>query len=217
MSDCTQKLIHISDHPLIKHKIGLLRRKETPTKDFWELANEVAMLLTYEATSDLTLMPVQIETPVCETTAMTLAGLDPVLVPIMRAGMGICDGVRRLMPQADVGHIGLYRNEQTLEPVEYYCKLPANCGERRVFLLDPMLATGNSACDAIRQLCEHGCKLENITFVCLVAAKQGMEKLWKTYPEVQIVAADYDDHPLNEHGYIVPGLGDAGDRIFGTK
>lgn len=207
--------VHISQHPLVQHKIGLLRREETPTKDFRQLAKEIAMLLFYEAASELPLEPVSIQTPICGTTAQTLAGKAPVLVPILRAGLGMCDGILELIPHAHVGHIGLYRNEETLEPVEYYSKFPKDVAEREVFLLDPMLATGNSACDAVRILRRFGC--QKINFICLVAARQGLEHMQQECPDVRIVAGAYDAGPLNEHGYIVPGLGDAGDRIFGTK
>lgn len=207
--------VHISKHPLVQHKIGLLRRRETSTKDFRQLAKEIALLLFYEATVELPLMPVSIQTPICGTTVQTLAGKAPVLVPILRAGLGMCDGILELMPQAHVGHIGLYRNEETLEPVEYYSKFPKDVAEREVFLLDPMLATGNSACDAVGILRRFGC--QKINFICLVAAQQGLERMQQECPEVRIVAGAYDAQPLNEHGYIVPGLGDAGDRIFGTK
>lgn len=211
-----QRPVLISHHPLIQHKIGLLRRKETSTKDFWELASEVAMLLLYEATTDLKLEPAQIETPICETTVMTLAGKSPVLVPILRAGLGMYEGIRKLIPQSDIGLIGLYRNEETREAVRYYSKLPTDSAERPIFLLDPMLATGNSACDAMKILCELGCEPRNVTFICLLAAQPGLEQMQREYPEVQIVAGAYDEK-LNEQCYIVPGLGDAGDRIFGTK
>lgn len=211
----TEHPIFISDHPLIQHKMGLLRDENTKTKDFCQLVKEISMLLVYEATRDLRLEETMIRTPICETTVHMLAGKSPVLVPILRAGLGMCEGVRELMPQADVGHIGMYRDEASLEPVEYYKKLPADCAERQIFLLDPMLATGNSACDALRSLRELGC--DNIVFVCLVAAQQGLDHLLREFPDVRVVAAAHDTLPLTENGYIQPGLGDAGDRIFGTK
>lgn len=211
----THHPIFISDHPLILHKMGLLRNKDTSTKEFRALVREVTMLLVYEATRDLPLDVVTIHTPICKTTVHTLAGKSPVLVPIMRAGLGMCDGVLEMIPQSDVGHIGTYRDEESLEPINYYCKLPADVAERQVFLLDPMLATGNSACDAIRLLRERGC--QDIIFVCLVAAQRGLEHLMHECPDIRIVAAAHDPSPLTENGYIQPGLGDAGDRIFGTK
>ena len=201
------------DHPLIEQKIGIIRRKETGTKDFRQNISEIAMLIGYEATKDLPLEEVEIETPICKTTVKQLKGKKLALVPILRAGLGMVDGMLSLIPAAKVGHIGLYRNPETLKPVEYYCKLPADCAEREVFVVDPMLATGGSAIAAIDQLKKRGMK--NLRFMCLVAAPEGVEKLNAAHPDVPIYTVVLDDH-LNEHGYIVPGLGDAGDRIFGT-
>ena len=204
----------IMDHPLIQHKIGILRRKETGSKDFRTLISEIAMLMCYEATRDLKLKDVEIETPICKTTVKELAGKKLAVVPILRAGLGMVDGMLAMIPAAKVGHIGLYRNEETLEPVEYYCKLPQDCAEREVFVVDPMLATGGSSSAAITMLKQRGIK--NIRFMCIIAAPEGVKKMQEAHPDVDIYIGALDDH-LNEHGYIVPGLGDAGDRIFGTK
>ena len=204
----------IMDHPLIQHKIGILRRKETGSKDFRTLISEIAMLMCYEATRDLKLKDVEIETPICKTTVKELAGKKLAVVPILRAGLGMVDGMLAMIPAAKVGHIGLYRNEETLEPVEYYCKLPQDCAEREVFVVDPMLATGGSAIDAINQIKKHGGK--KIKFMCILAAEEGLERLHKAHPDVQIYVGHLD-RQLNEQAYICPGLGDAGDRIFGTK
>ena len=204
----------IMDHPLIQHKIGILRRKETGSKDFRTLISEIAMLMCYEATRDLKLKDVEIETPICKTTVKELAGKKLAVVPILRAGLGMVDGMLAMIPAAKVGHIGLYRNEETLEPVEYYCKLPQDCAEREVFVVDPMLATGGSSSAAITMLKQRGIK--NIRFMCIIAAPEGIEKMKKDHPDVDMYIGSLDDH-LNDHGYIVPGLGDAGDRIFGTK
>ena len=204
----------VMDHPLIQHKIGYIRRTDTGTKDFRETIAEIANLICYEATRDLKLKDVEIETPICKTTVKELAGKKLAVVPILRAGLGMVDGVLQLVPAAKVGHIGLYRNEETLEPVEYYCKLPADCAEREVFVVDPMLATGGSADMAITKMKELGCK--NIKLMILVAAPEGVKFIYERHPDVDIYCAALDDH-LNENGYIVPGLGDAGDRIFGTK
>lgn len=201
----------VMDHPLIKHKIGIIRRKETSSKEFRELVSEVAMFMAYEATRDLKLKDVEIETPITKTTAKELAGKKMAVVPILRAGLGMVEGMLTMVPAAKVGHIGLYRDPETLKPVEYYCKLPADCGEREVFVTDPMLATGGSAVAAISMLKEKGVK--NIHFMCIIAALKALEE---AHPDVDIYIGALDDH-LNEHGYIVPGLGDAGDRIFGTK
>ena len=203
----------VMDHPLIEQKIGIIRRKETGTKDFRQNISEIAMLIGYEATKDLKLEEVEIETPICKTTVKQLKGKKLALVPILRAGLGMVDGMLSLIPAAKVGHIGLYRDPETLKPVEYYCKLPEDCDEREVFVVDPMLATGGSAIAAIDQLKKRGMK--NLRFMCLVAAPEGVEKLNAAHPDVPIYTVVLDDH-LNEHGYIVPGLGDAGDRIFGT-
>ena len=204
----------VMDHPLIEQKIGIIRRKETGTKDFRQNISEIAMLIGYEATKDLKLEEVEIETPICKTTVKQLKGKKLALVPILRAGLGMVDGMLSLIPAAKVGHIGLYRNPETLKPVEYYCKLPADCAEREVFVVDPMLATGGSARDAITQIKKHGAK--RIKFIGLIAAPEGIKALHEAHPDVDIYLGAQDDH-LNENGYIVPGLGDAGDRIFGTK
>lgn len=204
----------IMDHPLIKHKIGYIRREETGTKDFRQTVSEIAMLICYEATRDLELSDVTIKTPICETTVKELKGKKMAIIPILRAGLGMVDGVLELIPAAKVGHIGLYRDPETHKPVEYYCKLPEDCGEREVFVVDPMLATGGSAAAAITMLKEKGCK--NIHFMCIIAAPEGLEVLKEAHPDIDIYVGALDEK-LNEHAYIVPGLGDAGDRIFGTK
>ncbi len=206
--------VMIMDHPLIQHKIGIIRRQETGSKDFRQLISEIAMLMCYEATRDLKLTDVEITTPISKMTAKELAGKKLAVVPILRAGLGMVDGMLSMIPAAKVGHIGLYRNEETLEPVEYYCKLPKDCAEREVFVVDPMLATGGSATAAITMLKNKGVK--KIRFMCIVAAPQGIERMQKEHPDVDMYVGALDDH-LNENGYIVPGLGDAGDRIFGTK
>lgn len=204
----------IMEHPLIRHKIGLIRDKNTGSKDFREMVSEIAMLEAYEATRDLRLEDVDIETPIGPTTVKRLSGKKLAIVPILRAGLGMVAGMQTLIPAAKVGHIGLYRDPETLNPVEYYCKLPADIEERDVFVVDPMLATGGSAVDAIAQLKKHGCK--NIRFLCIIAAPVGLEKLQQAHPDVDIIVGALDEK-LNDIGYIVPGLGDAGDRIFGTK
>lgn len=204
----------VLDHPLIQHKVGVIRRVETGTKDFRTLVSEIAKLMCFEATRDLKLKDVEIETPICKTTVKELAGKKLAVVPILRAGLGMVDGMLDMIPTAKVGHIGLYRDPETLKPVEYYCKLPEDCAEREVFVVDPMLATGGSSVAAITMLKEHGCK--NIRFMCMIAAPEGVKLMQEVHPDVDIYIAAMDDH-LNEHGYIVPGLGDAGDRIFGTK
>lgn len=204
----------IMDHPLIRHKIGFIRRKETGTKDFRQTIGEIAMLICYEATRDLKLGDVEIETPICRTTAEELSGKKLAVVPILRAGLGMVDGILDLIPAAKVGHIGLYRDPATLKPVEYYCKLPADCAEREVFVVDPMLATGGSSVAAIQMLKDKGCK--NIHFMCIIAAPEGIERMKQEHPDVDMYIGALDEK-LNDHGYIVPGLGDAGDRIFGTK
>ena len=206
--------VTITNHPLIQHKLSILRRKDTSSRDFRSLVSEIAMLLCYEATRDLHLTDVEIETPICKTTARNIEGKKLAVVPILRAGLGMVDGVLALVPSARVGHIGLYRDPQTLMPVEYYCKLPADIQEREVIVLDPMLATGGSAIDAITQIKKRSPK--EIKFMCIIAAPEGLEALQKAHPDVDIFVGALDDH-LNDHGYIVPGLGDAGDRIFGTK
>ncbi|MBQ0028762.1 MAG: uracil phosphoribosyltransferase [Lachnospiraceae bacterium] len=204
----------IMDHPLIQHKIGYIRREDTGTKDFRQTVSEIAMLICYEATRELELSDVTIKTPICETTVKELKGKKMAIIPILRAGLGMVDGVLELIPAAKVGHIGLYRDPDTHMPVEYYCKLPEDCGEREVFVVDPMLATGGSAAAAITMLKDKGCK--NIHFMCIIAAPEGLEVLKKEHPDVDIYVGALDEK-LNEHAYIVPGLGDAGDRIFGTK
>ena len=207
-------VVEIVDHPLIQHKISLLRDRNTGTKEFRDLVSEIAMLLCYEATRDLPTEEVVVETPVALARTKVLAGRKLALVPILRAGLGMVDGMLNLIPAAKVGHIGMYRNEETLEPVEYYCKLPNDINEREVFVLDPMLATGGSACDAIGQIKKRGAK--HIKFIGLVAAPQGLKALHEAHPDVDIYVGALDEK-LNDNGYIVPGLGDAGDRIFGTK
>ena len=204
----------IMEHPLIQHKIGIIRRKDTGSKDFRHMISEIAMLMCYEATRNLKLVDVQIETPICRTTVKELEGKKLAIVPILRAGLGMVDGMLTMIPAAKVGHIGLYRNEETLEPVEYYCKLPKDCAERVVFVVDPMLATGGSASAAITMLKAKGVK--NIRFMCIIAAPEGVERMQKEHPDVDLFIRALDEC-LNEIGYIVPGLGDAGDRIFGTK
>ena len=204
----------IMDHPLIQHKIGYIRGKEIGTKEFRETISEIAMLLTYEATRHLELEDVDIETPICKTTVKRLKGKKMAIVPILRAGLGMVDGVLEMIPTAKVGHIGLYRDPETKKPVEYYCKLPAECEEREVFVVDPMLATGGSGADAISMLKERGCK--KIHFMCIIAAPEGVKRLQEEHPDVDIYIGALDEK-LNDHCYIVPGLGDAGDRILGTK
>lgn len=204
----------ILDHPLVQHKVSHLRDKETGTKEFKELVSEIAALLCYEATRDLPTEEVEIETPMAIAKTKVLAGRKLALVPILRAGLGMVDGMLTLLPAAKVGHIGLYRDETTLEPVEYYCKLPSDIAERDVMVLDPMLATGGSACDAITQIKKRGAK--SIKFLAIIAAPEGLSRLHEQHPDVDIFVAALDDK-LNENGYILPGLGDAGDRIFGTK
>ena len=204
----------VMDHPFIQHKIGFIRRQETGTKDFRQTIGEIAMLICYEATRDLKLDDVEITTPICKATVKELKGKKMAIVPILRAGLGMVDGVLELIPAAKIGHIGLYRDPETLKPVEYYCKLPADCAEREVFVVDPMLATGGSSIAAIQMLKDKGCK--NIHFMCIIAAPEGVEAMKKAHPDVDMYIGALDEK-LNDHGYIVPGLGDAGDRIFGTK
>ena len=204
----------VMDHPLIKHKIGIIRRKNTGTKEFRDIISEIAMLECYEATRNLQLTDVDIETPVARTTSQELKGKKLAVVPILRAGLGMVDGLLTMIPAAKVGHIVLYRDPATLEPVEYYCKLPADCAEREVFVVDPMLATGGSALEAVRMLKEHGCT--KLHFLCIIAAPEGVKAFTEAHPDVDLYIGALDDH-LNDHGYIVPGLGDAGDRIVGTK
>ena len=206
--------LHVIDHPMVQHKLTIMRDKETGSKDFRELLKEIATLMGYEVTRDIALEDVCIETPICKMTAKKVSGRKLAIVPILRAGLGLVDGLLTLVPVASVGHIGLYRNEETHKPVVYYCKLPEDIQDRMVILTDPMLATGGSACDAIVMLKERGCT--NIRLMCLVAAPDGVAKVQAEHPDVDIYVAAVDDH-LNENAYIVPGLGDAGDRIFGTK
>ena len=210
--------VHVMDHPLIQHKISYIRREDVGTKEFREviseIVGEIASLMCYEATRDLKLQDVTIKTPICEMVGKELTGKKLAVVPILRAGLGMVDGMLSLIPAAKVGHIGLYRDPETLEPVEYYCKLPADCSEREVFVVDPMLATGGSCIAAIQMLKNRGVK--NIRFMCIIAAPEGVKKLQEAHPDVEVYIGALDEK-LNEHGYIVPGLGDAGDRIFGTK
>ena len=206
--------ITIFDHPLIQHKLSILRDKNTGSKQFRELISEIAMLMCYEATRDLELEEVEIVTPLCKTKAKKLAGRKLAFVPILRAGCGMLDAMLEMVPAAKVGHIGLYRDEDTHQPVEYYNKLPSDISERDVFVLDPMLATGGSAADAISIIKRSNPR--SIKFLCIIAAPEGIEVLSKAHPDVEIFCASKDSH-LNENCYIVPGLGDAGDRIFGTK
>ncbi len=204
----------VMDHPLIQHKMGVLRRTETGSKEFRELVNEISMLMCYEATRHLPLMDVEIETPVSKTMVKQIEGRNLGIVPILRAGLGMVDAMLNLIPTAKVGHVGLYRDPETLNPVEYYCKLPYDAPERDIFVLDPMLATGGSASAAIQFIKDKG--VESITLLCLIAAPEGVERVQKDHPDVDIILAALDEK-LNDHGYIVPGLGDAGDRLFGTK
>ena len=204
----------VFDHPLILHKLSILRDKGTSVKEFRELVSEIAMLMCYEATRDLPLEDVEIETPVARATVKRIAGKKLAIVPILRAGLGMVDGMVAMIPSCKVGHIGLYRDPETLEPVEYYCKLPPDVSERDVIVVDPMFATGGSASAACTFLKQHGCR--HIKLMCIIGAPEGVERMQKDHPDVDIYVAALDDH-LNEHGYIVPGLGDAGDRIFGTK
>ena len=206
--------LHVMDHPLIQHKVSLMRDRETGTKDFRELLEEISMLMAYEVTRDLPLKEVEIETPVCRAKTKVISGKKLAVVPILRAGLGMVDGIMNLVPAAKIGHIGLYRYPDTLEPVEYYCKLPADVEERDLIVVDPMLATGGSASAAISFIKRRGCK--SIKLECLIAAPEGIERVQKDHPDVDIFVAAVDER-LNDHGYIVPGLGDAGDRLFGTK
>lgn len=205
--------VHLIEHPLIQHKLTLMRKKETGTKDFRELLEEIAMLMTYEIARDFQLKEVEIETPVAKCKSKVLAGKKVGVVPILRAGLGMLNGVVNMIPAAKVGHIGLYRAPETLKPVEYYCKLPKDVGERELIVVDPMLATGGSSSAALTMLKEKGAK--SMILMCLVSAPEGIRLVNKEHPDVPIYVAAIDDH-LNDKGYIVPGLGDAGDRIFGT-
>ena len=204
----------IFDHPLIQHKLSFVRDKNTGTKEFRELVSEIAALMCFEATRDLPLIESQVETPMGPCKTKVLCGRGLAVVPILRAGLGMVDGFLRMIPLAKVGHIGLYRDHQTHQPVEYFCKLPADISERHVFVLDPMLATGGSAVDAIAKLKREGA--ENIHFICIIAAPEGLEALTKTHPDVRVYCASLDER-LDDNKYIIPGLGDAGDRIFGTR
>ena len=206
--------VNVTNHPLIQHKISIMRREDTGSKEFRELASEISMLMCYEVTRDLPLKEVDIQTPVAMTKGKMLAGKKLAVIPILRAGLGMVDGIVNLIPAIKIGHIGLYRDPETLNPVEYYCKLPSDISEREVLLVDPMLATGGSASAAIQFLKNYGVK--NIKSVHLIAAPEGVERLNEDHPDVEVYCAALDEK-LNDHGYIVPGLGDAGDRIFGTK
>ena len=206
--------VYVFDHPLIQQKTSMIRKEHTSVKHFRELVREISMLMGYEATRKLPLEEVEITTPICETKVNMLKGEDIAIVPILRAGLGMVDGMLALVPNAKVGHVGLYRDPETHEPVEYYCKLPNDIDKREIFVVDPMLATGGSAEAAITMLKQKGVK--NIRFMCIIAAPEGVKKLQEVHPDVDIYIGALDDH-LNDHGYIVPGLGDAGDRIFGTK
>jgi len=206
--------VYVFDHPLIQHKTTMIRDKNTSVKDFRELVREISMLMAYEVTRNLPLKDVEIETPLCKTTMKMLKGEDIAIVPILRAGLGMVDGMLELVPNARVGHIGLYRDPETHKPVEYYCKLPADIEQRQVIVCDPMLATGGSAAAAIDFIKERGAR--KVAFMCLIAAPEGIDVLQERHPDVDIYIAAKDSH-LNDHAYIVPGLGDAGDRLYGTK
>ena len=206
--------LHIVDHPLIQHKLTIMRNKKTGSKDFRTLLNEISMLMGFEITRDLPLEDCVVETPICKAVGKRLAGKKLAIVPILRAGLGMVDGLLSLVPSARVGHVGLYRDPETHEPVEYYCKMPPDIDRRPVIIVDPMLATGGSAADAITMVKAKGAK--NIMLMCLVAAPEGVERVQNAHPDVDIYIAALDEK-LNDHAYIVPGLGDAGDRIFGTK
>ena len=206
--------VYVFDHPLIQHKVALMRQTNTSVKDFRELAREIALLMGFEATRNLPLEEVEIETPICKTKVNMLKGEDIAIIPILRAGLGFVDGMLELVPNAKVGHVGVYRDPDTHEPVEYYCKLPKDIEKRQIFVVDPMLATGGSAVAAIDFIKQRGGT--NITFMCLIAAPEGIEALQKAHPDVDIYIAAKDER-LNENAYIVPGLGDAGDRLYGTK
>lgn len=207
------KLI-VMDHPLILHKIGIMRKEDTSTKEFRDLTSEIAMLICYEATRNLPLAEIEVQTPLCKTIAHEIEGKKLCIVPILRAGLHMADGMLKLIPNAKVGHIGLYRDEKTLEPVEYFCKLPSDSDQREIYVVDPMLATGGSACAAIDLLKKRG--ITKINFLCLIAAPEGVERFQKEHPDVDIYIGALDER-LDENGYILPGLGDAGDRIYGTK
>ena len=206
--------VYVMDHPLVAHKLTILRDKNTSVKDFRELVSEIGMLIAYEATRDLPLTTKEVETPICTAEEPTLAGKKLAVVPILRAGLGLVDGVLRMVPSARVGHIGMYRDEETLEPHVYFCKLPKDVAEREIMIVDPMLATGGSADAAIQEMKARGCT--NIKLLVLVAVPEGIARIQKNHPDVDIYVGAVDEK-LNDHGYIVPGLGDAGARIFGTK
>ncbi len=206
--------VHVFDHPLIQHKLSIMRNKDTGCKEFRELLSEISMLMVYEVTRDLPIQEITVETPICTTGTYALAGKPIGIIPILRAGLGMVNGILELIPNAKVGHIGLYRDPETLEPVEYYCKLPEDAEHRELIVLDPMLATGGSACAAITFIKKRGCS--NIRLVNLIAAPEGIARVQHEHPDVDIYVAARDEK-LNDHGYIVPGLGDAGDRLFGTK
>ncbi len=208
------EMVHVLDHPLLQHKLSILRNKNTGVKDFREVVGEIATLMCYEATRDLPVEQVEIETPVAKAKVNVIAGKKLAIVPVLRAGLGMVDGILTLIPSAKVGHIGLYRDPTTHEPVEYYCKMPDDIESREVIILDPMLATGGSASAAIQFIKNYGCK--NIKLMNIIAAPEGIERVRKDHPDVDIYVAAVDEK-LNDHAYIVPGLGDAGDRIFGTK
>ena len=207
---------HVLDHPLIQHKLMMIRQKDCGTKVFREVVNEISMLMAYEVSRDLPLEDVEIETPLVKTTLKTLAGKKVAIIPILRAGLGMVDGILELIPAAKIGHVGMYRDHDTLQPVEYFVKLPSDISERQLFVVDPMLATGGSAVAAIDALLKRGAHPQSIKFCCLVAAPEGVKVLQEAHPEIDIYAAALDER-LNENGYILPGLGDAGDRLFGTK
>ena len=207
---------HVLDHPLIQHKLTMIRQKDCGTKVFREVVNEISMLMAYEVSRDLPLEDVEIETPLVKTTLKTLAGKKVAIIPILRAGLGMVDGILELIPAAKIGHVGMYLDHDTLQPVEYFVKLPSDISERQLFVVDPMLATGGSAVAAIDALLKRGAQPNSIKFCCLVAAPEGVKVLQDAHPEIDIYAAALDER-LNENGYILPGLGDAGDRLFGTK
>ena len=206
--------VHVLDHPLLQHKLAILRDENTSVKEFRELVSEIATHMCYEATRDLPVEQEEIQTPVSKATVNKIAGKKMAVVPILRAGLGMVDGIVTLVPACKVGHIGLYRNPETLEPVEYYCKMPNDIASREVLIVDPMLATGGSATAAIQFIKNYGCK--NIKLMCIIAAPEGVKRIEEDHPDVELYVAAVDEK-LNDHGYIVPGLGDAGDRIFGTK
>ncbi len=206
--------LHVMDHPLLQHKLSIIRDKDTSVKEFREIVSEIATLMCYEATRDLPVEEVEVETPVAMAKVKRIAGKKLAVVPILRAGLGMVDGIMTLVPSVKVGHTGLYRDPETLEPVKYYCKMPKDIAERDIIIVDPMLATGGSATAAIGFMKEYGCR--NIKLMCILAAPEGVTKVREEHPDVDLYVAAVDDH-LNDHGYIVPGLGDAGDRIFGTK